>query len=76
MAQASLGGENSEGDQKNWEADEASAENSHQRDIEAKTLDHQNKMDQIKATGSQKKAVKKSLMKSKPLRIEYYRLEK
>lgn len=66
-----MGGENSEGDQKNWEADESAKENDHQRNIEAKTLDHQNKMEQIKASGSK---VKKSMPVEKAVRIEYYRI--
>lgn len=59
------GGENQEGDQKNWEADEAGKENDHSRNIESKMLDHQNTMEQNKA--------KKSL--NKAMKIEYYKLE-
>lgn len=71
MAAGGMGGENPEGDQKNWEADEAGKENDHMRNIEGKTLDHQNSMEQTKAKG---KSVKKSLAKS--LKVEYYRLDK
>lgn len=63
-----VGGENLEGDQKNWEAGEASAENDHMRNIESKVVDHQHKMEQTKAS----KTVKKSM----PLKIEYYRFNK
>jgi hypothetical protein len=77
MAQAGaegMGGENAEGDQKNWEAEEAGKENDHIRSIEGKMVDHEHKIAQEKA---KPKPVKKSFFKkSKPLRIEYYRLEK
>lgn len=69
-----MGGENQEGDQKNWEAEQAGAENDHSRNIESKMLDHGNKMEQIKATAKSKPkpSVKKSLAKA--LKIEYYRI--
>ncbi len=67
-----MGGENNEGDQKNWEAEQAGAENDHARGIEAKMLDHGNKMEQIKASAKSKPPVKKSLAKA--LKIEYYRI--
>ncbi len=68
-----VGGENQEGDQKNWDAEEAGKENDHMRSIEGKMVDHGHKMEQSKA-----KPVKKSLAKSfaKKLRVEYYRLDK
>jgi hypothetical protein len=72
MQSGSAGGENTQGDQKNWEADQASAENDHSRNIESKMLDHSNKMEQIKTSSKGKSSVKKSLAKS--IRIEYYRL--
>jgi hypothetical protein len=79
MAQAGaegMGGENAEGDQKNWEAEEAGKENDHMRSLEGKMVDHEHKIAQEKAK-PKPKAVKKSFFKkSKPLRIEYYRLEK
>lgn len=70
------GGENPEGDQKNWEAEQAGAENDHARNIEGKMLDHGNKMEQIKASSKSKGPVKKSKPLAKALRVEVYRLDR
>jgi hypothetical protein len=65
--QMEAGGENLEGDQKNWEAEEASKENDHMRNMESKLADQQHEKAMSKS-----RTLKKS--QRKPLKVEYYRL--